>query len=62
MSEQSNLKLKIEYEEEKIIDDYRDIGKIYYKNPQDTAALKELTDEIDIRKKRIKKTKSVWKS
>jgi rubrerythrin len=57
MSEQSNLKRKIAYEEERIVEIYEEIGRNYYKNPQETAILKELTDDIDTRKRRIKRMK-----
>ena len=37
---------------------FTDIGKKYYKNPnEDPAALKELCDDIDTRRRRIKKMK-----
>ena len=56
MSEASNLKRKILYEEERIGEVFQDIGKRYYKNPnEDPASLKVLCDDIDTRRRRIKK-------
>lgn len=55
MSDTSNLKRKILYEEERILEIFADIGKIYYKTPEKTDELKALCDDIDTRKKRIKK-------
>lgn len=56
MSEASNLKRKILYEEERIVEIFTDIGKKYYKNPnEDPANLKVLCDDIDTRRRRIKK-------
>ena len=47
ISEANNLKRKILYEEERIVEIFTDIGKKYYKNPnEDPAALKELCDEM----------------
>ncbi|MBQ1465011.1 MAG: zinc ribbon domain-containing protein [Ruminococcus sp.] len=58
ISEANNLKRKILYEEERIVEIFTDIGKKYYKNPnEDPAALKELCDDIDTRRRRIKKMK-----
>ena len=48
MSEASNLKRKILYEQERIVEIFADIGKKYYKNPnEDPAVLKVLCDDID---------------
>lgn len=56
MSELSYLKKKIMYEEERIVEIFADIGKRYYLNPQvDPAELKKLCDDIEIRRRRIKK-------
>lgn len=55
MSDASNLKRKILYEEERIVEIFTEIGKIYYKSPENTDELKMLTDDIDTRKRRIKK-------
>ena len=54
-SEVNNLKRKILYEEERIVEVFADIGKKYYKNPdEDPAVLKALCDDVDTRRKRIK--------
>ena len=54
-SEVNNLKRKILYEEERIIEVFADIGKKYYKNPdEDPVVLKALCDDVDTRRKRIK--------
>ncbi|MDD6278953.1 MAG: zinc-ribbon domain-containing protein [Ruminococcus sp.] len=56
VSEANNLKRKILYEEERIVEIFTDIGKKYYKNPgEDPNALKVLCDDIDTRRRRIKK-------
>lgn len=55
MSDASNLKRKILYEEERIVEIFTEIGKIYYKSPENVDELKMLTDDIDTRKRRIKK-------
>ena len=48
ISEANNLKRKILYEEERIVEIFTDIGKKYYKNPDgDTSELKTLCDDID---------------
>lgn len=55
-SEVSNLKRKILYEEERIVEIFADIGKKYYKNPNDDpASFKILCDDIDTRRRRIKR-------
>lgn len=55
-SEVSNLKRKILYEEERIVEIFADIGKKYYKNPNDDpASFKVLCDDIDTRRRRIKR-------
>ena len=55
MSDTSNLKRKILYEEERILEIFADIGKTYYKTPEKVDELKAYCDDIDTRKKRIKK-------
>ena len=56
ISEANNLKRKILYEEERIVEIFTDIGKKYYKNPgEDPAALKVLCDDIDTRRRRCPK-------
>lgn len=58
MSELGNLKRKIVYEEERIVEIFADIGKAYYKNcAREIPELKELCDDIDVRRRRIKKMK-----
>lgn len=55
-AEASNLKRKILYEEERIVEIFADIGKKYYKNPNDDpASFKVLCDDIDTRRRRIKR-------
>ena len=56
VSEANNLKRKILYEEERIVEIFADIGKKYYKNPNDDpASFKILCDDIDTRRRRIKR-------
>ena len=55
MSDTSNLKRKIAYEQERIVEIFTEIGRIYYKTPDNVAELKNLVDDIDTRKRRIKK-------
>ncbi|MBE6845331.1 MAG: zinc ribbon domain-containing protein [Ruminococcus sp.] len=55
MSDTSNLKRKILYEEERILEIFQEIGKVYYKTPENVDELKLLVDDIDTRKRRIKK-------
>lgn len=56
LAETSDLKNKILYEQERIFEIFTDIGKKYYKNPNgDPAILKELCDDVDQRRRRIKK-------
>ncbi len=55
MSDTSNLKRKILYEEERILEIFTEIGKVYYKTPDKVEELKLLVDDIDTRKRRIKK-------
>lgn len=57
MSDTSNLKRKILYEEERILEIFNDIGRIYYKTPENVEEMKSYCDDIDTRKKRIKKMK-----
>jgi hypothetical protein len=58
MSEVSYLRKKIMYEEERIVEIFADIGKRYYLDPNtDRAELKKLCDDIEIRRRRIKKMK-----
>lgn len=53
-SEVNNLKRKILYEQERIVEVFADIGKKYYKNPEEApAVLKVLCDDVDTRRKRI---------
>ena len=54
-TEVNNLKRKILYEEERIVEVFADLGKKYYKNPEeDPAILKTFCDDIDTRRRRIK--------
>lgn len=58
MQEMSNLKKKIIYERERIIEIYAQIGEKFYEmDPSDTdySQLRVLCDDIDTRKRRIKK-------
>lgn len=56
VSETANLKRKILYEEERIVEIFADIGKKYYKDPNDDPAeFKILCDDIDTRRRRIKR-------
>ena len=56
ISEANNLKRKIAYEEERIVEIFTDIGKKYYKeHGEDLEALKALCDDIDTRRRRIKR-------
>lgn len=56
ISEVSNLKRKIAYEEERIVEIFADIGKSLYENRnQDMSAFAPLCDDIDVRKRRIKR-------
>ena len=57
MSEQSNLKRKILYEEERIVEIFEEIGRTYYKDPANKKELDPLVEDIDTRKRRIKKMK-----
>lgn len=58
ISEINNLKRKILYEEERIVEIFADLGKKYYKNPdEDPAVFRGLCDDIDARRRRIKKMK-----
>ena len=55
-SEVNNLRRKILYEEERIIEIFADIGKKYYKNPEeDPQVFRALCEDIDTRRRRIKK-------
>lgn len=55
-NEIANLKRKIAYEDERIVEVFADIGKKYYKNPNDDpATLRELCEDIDSRRRRIKR-------
>ncbi|MDE6092949.1 MAG: zinc ribbon domain-containing protein [Ruminococcus sp.] len=59
VSEANNLKRKILYEEERIVEIFADIGKMYYKNPNDDPAeFKVLCDDIDTRRRRIKRMRN----
>lgn len=56
ISEANNLKRKILYEEERIVEIFGDIGKKYYKTRnEDPEGLKALCDDIDTRRRRIRK-------
>lgn len=56
ISEVSNLKNKILYEQERIVEIFADIGKKYYKNPnEDPAVFRVLCEDINERRRRIKK-------
>ena len=58
ISEVNNLKRKILDEEERIVEIFADLGKRYYKNPdEDPAVFRALCDDIDARRRRIKKMK-----
>lgn len=58
ISELSNVKRRLLYEEERIIEIFTEIGKKYYENPsQDKKDLNLLCEDIDTRKKRIKRMK-----
>jgi hypothetical protein len=59
ISEINNLKSKIAYEEERIVEICTEIGKLYYKNPNgDFSQLDVLCTDIDTRRRRIKSMKS----
>lgn len=56
MSELSNLKRKITYEEERIREIFAEMGEFYYKNPKcDRSVLDGYCRDIDDRRRRIKK-------
>ena len=56
ISEVGNLKRKIAYEEERIVEIFADIGKSLYENRnQDLSAFAPLCDDMDVRKRRIKR-------
>ena len=58
ISELGNLKRKILYEEERIIEIFADIGKLYYKGVEEHLdEIKTLCEDIDTRRRRIKKLK-----
>lgn len=57
MSDTSNLKRKVLYEEERIMEIFADIGMTYYKTPEKVDEMKAYCDDIDTRKRRIKKMK-----
>ncbi|MBQ8297537.1 MAG: zinc ribbon domain-containing protein [Ruminococcus sp.] len=51
-----NLKTKILYEEERIVEIFTEMGKSFYKDPDgDHSKLRELCDDIDTRRRRILK-------
>ena len=54
MSEASNLKRKILYEEERIVEIFEEIGKKYYPD-EDPNVFRVLCEDIDTRRRRIKK-------
>ena len=54
--EVNNLKRKILYEEERIVEVFADLGKKYYKNPDDDPQVfRSLCEDIDARRRRVKK-------
>lgn len=55
LSDTGNLKRKIIYEEERILEIFSDIGRTYYKTPENIDELKAYCEDIDTRKRRIKK-------
>ncbi len=56
ISELNNLKRKIAYEEERIVEIFSDIGRSFYKNPDGNHEdLKVFCEDIDTRRRRIKK-------
>lgn len=56
ISEVNNLRKKILYEEERIIEVFADLGKKYYKNPdEDPQVFRSLCEDIDTRRRRVKK-------
>ncbi|MDO5560324.1 MAG: zinc ribbon domain-containing protein [Oscillospiraceae bacterium] len=58
MQELANLKRKITYEQERIVEIFTDIGKKYYEKDEsntDFSDLKVLCEDIDVRRRRIKK-------
>lgn len=57
MSDTSNLKRKIHYEEERIMEIFADIGMTYYKNPENVEEMNMYCEDINTRKRRIKKMK-----
>ena len=58
ISELGNLKRKILYEEERIVEIFADIGKLYYKGvDENQEEITVLCDDIDTRRRRIKKLK-----
>ncbi|MDR0920744.1 MAG: zinc ribbon domain-containing protein [Oscillospiraceae bacterium] len=55
-AEIANLKRKIAYEDERIVEVFADIGKKYYKNPNDDPAIfRQLCEDIDSRRRRIRR-------
>ena len=56
MSDVSNLKRKIIYEEERIMEIFADIGRMYYKTKEENKdQLIAYCEDIDVRRRRIKK-------
>jgi rubrerythrin len=56
LSDASNLKNKILYEEERIVEIFTEIGQKYYKDrTSDTSKLDSLCEDIDTRRRRIMK-------
>lgn len=58
MQELANLKRKITYEQERIVEIFTDIGKKYYEKAEgstDFSDLKVLCEDVDTRRRRIKK-------
>ncbi|GHU53312.1 hypothetical protein FACS1894132_05120 [Clostridia bacterium] len=55
-AEIANLKRKIAYEDERIVEVFADIGKKFYKNPNDDPAVfRQLCEDIDSRRRRIRR-------
>lgn len=58
ISELGNLKRKILYEEERIVEIFADIGKLYYKGRDENLdEITVLCTDVDTRRRRIKKLK-----
>lgn len=58
VSDAGNLKNKILYEQERIEEIFADIGRAFYEDPDgDLAKLRELCEDINVRRRRIMKMK-----